>query len=195
MSETLITLGLHGLEHLDPRTKAGVVWLIRKEFEPLVNQAGKRLRITTGSHLGDLNITFVADPEAMQRKACVATNWLGADAEGTVSIGGHRAIRVCSVANPETHQRDVRRVLTNHWLMAHALANTAMHELGHFIADLDHSGDPSNYMIDGGMPPELKTLRSQREWFAGQQSFTAEQRERLVAQIRAEVWQGDITFE
>jgi hypothetical protein len=195
MSETMITLGLHGLEHLDARTKAGVVWLMRKEFEPIVNQAGKRLRITTGRHEGDLNITFTADPEEARRKACSGMAWLGDDGLRTVSVGGHRSLRVCSVADPETQQRDLRRVLTNHWLMAHALANTAMHELGHFIADLEHSTDPKNYMITGSLAPEQRNIRSVREFFAGQQSFTPEQRQKLVVQLRSEEWLGDITFE
>lgn len=194
MSESMITLGLHGLEHLDARTKAGVVWLMRKEFEPIVNEAGKRLRITTGRHHGDLNLTFTADPWAERRQLCT-DGWLGDDGATTVSIGGHRAIRVCSAANPETQKRDIRRVLTNHWLMAHAMANTAMHELGHFIADLDHSPDPTNYMVTGGLPVAQKNIRSQREFFAGQQSFTPEQRQKLVAQLRSEQWLGDITFE
>jgi len=194
MSETMITLGLHGLEQLDARTKAGVVWLMRKEFEPIVNEAGKRLRITTGRHWGELNIVFTADP-LDQRKVCPVSTWLGDDALRTVSIGGHRSLRVCGVEDPETHKRDIRHVLTNHWLLAHALANTAMHELGHFIADLDHSPDSRNYMITGALPPEQKTLRSQREFYAGQQSFTLEQREKLVAQLRTEQWLGDISFD
>lgn len=195
MSETMITLSLHGLEQLDPRIKAGVVWLMRKGFEPIVNEAGKRLRITTGRLQGDLNITFMEDAWARQRTPCASTVWLGDDGLRTVSVGGHRSLRVCSVADPVTHQRDIRRVLTNHWLMAHAMANTAMHELGHFIADLEHSIDSKNYMIDGALPPEQKNIRSQREFYAGQQSFTPEQRQRLVAQLQSEKWLGDITFE
>jgi len=195
VSETTITLGLHGLENLDERTKAGVVWLMRKEFEPIVNEAGKRLRITTGGHRGDLNLTFEAEPKAARRKACTGIAWLGEDGGGIVSIGGHQSLRVCGPIDPATRQRDIRRILTNHWLMAHALANTAMHELGHFIADLDHSTDSRNYMITGDQPVEQRTITSQREFFAGQQSFTAEQRAKLVAQLRTEEWLGDITFE
>jgi hypothetical protein len=194
VSEKTITLSLHGLDNLDDKTKAGVVWLFRKEFEPIVNEAGKTLRITTGQHRGDLNLSFNADPAQETKKACVNV-FLGEDGTGSVSIGGHKNLRVCSPPDPKTGKRDIRRILTNHWLLAHALANTGMHELGHFIADLDHSTDGTNYMVDGSAPLAERNIRNRREWFAGQQNFTAEQRQNLVAQLKTEEWLGDFTFE
>ncbi len=195
MSEKSITLALHGLDNLDEKTKAGVVWLFRKEFEPIVNEAGKTLRITTGRHRGDLNLSFDAEPQAAARKPCTGIAWLGEDGSGGVSIGGHQSLRVCGPVDPDSKKRDIRRVLTNFWLMAHALANTGMHELGHFIADLDHSTDPQNYMVTDSLPVGERNIRSQRKFFAGQQSFTAEQRQKLVAQLKTEEWLGDITFD
>lgn len=194
MSETAITLALHGLENLDEKTRAGLVWLMRREFEPIVSDAGKRLRITTGDLQADLNISFDAEPEAAGRRACTGIVWLGEDVTGSVSIGGHQSLRVCGPADPGTRRRDVRRVLTNHWLMAHSLANTAMHELGHFIADFEHSTDPRNYMVTGSLPVRQRNIRSQREFFAGQKSFTAEQRQALATQLRTEQWLGDMTI-
>jgi hypothetical protein len=75
--------------------------------------------------------------------------------------------------------------------LARALANTAIHELGHFIASLDHSSDSHKYMITGEAPKKDRTRTSQRDFFAGHKSFTTDQKAKLVAQIRKREWLGD----
>jgi hypothetical protein len=75
--------------------------------------------------------------------------------------------------------------------LGRALANTAIHELGHFIAFLDDSHDHSNYMITGGISKNERTRSNQRELFAGHKSFNAQQKVQIVAQFNTKVWLGE----
>jgi hypothetical protein len=190
MSE--LHLALHGLEVVSPRLRQEVVYIIRREFEPFVVEAGRTLRLTVGSSHGDLNLEF--DTTSPPGRICQNTV-LGEDGTGSVFVIAHRDLRVCGPRDERTGRRDTRRFLTNRWLLARAIANTAIHELGHFIADLDHSADSSNYMITGSPPVSRRSLATQREHWAGRKSFTDLQRQRLVAQIRANHWLGDFTVE
>jgi hypothetical protein len=191
MSEPL-RLILHGLDGVSSRLREEIVYIIRQEFEPLVNEADRTLRLIVGSVHGDLNVHF--DTESPAGRVCQNTI-LGECGTGSVYVEAHRNLRVCDARNPRTGQRDTRRFLTRDWLLGRALANTALHELGHFIGNLDHSADRSNYMVTGSMPTEQRTIGSQRDDWAGQKSFTPVERVRLVAQIRAGVWLGDFTVE
>jgi hypothetical protein len=191
MSEPL-RLVLHGLDGVSSRLREEIVYIIRQEFEPLVNDAGRTLRLIVGSAHGDLNIHF--DTESPPGRVCHNTI-LGECGTGSVFVEAHRNLRVCDARDPHTGQQDTRRFLTHDWLLGRALANCALHELGHFIANLDHSADRSNYMVTGSIPVEERTIRSQRHDWAGQKSFTPAQRIQLVAQIRTGVWLGDFTVE
>src|SRR5271169_138804 len=85
-----------------------------------------------------------------------------------------------------------RRLLTNDRLMGRALANTALHELGHFIGNFDHSSDPTNYMVTGQPPVAQRTISTQRVWWAGPQHFSPEQQEKIIQQLKLKEWLRDI---
>jgi hypothetical protein len=123
-----------------------------------------------------------------------ALSFLGEDAGETVFVKAHQDLRVCGPIDQKTRKQDHRKVLTTFWLLGPALANTAIHELGHFIADLEHVSDSTNFMSTMGPPKEKRTLKIQREFWAGNQMFTAEQKKQLVKQIREENWLGDMTI-
>lgn len=104
-------------------------------------------------------------------------------------------LRVCGLADPKTGQRDLCRFLNKDWLLGRALANTALHELGHFIADLDHTTTANNYMFTGGIPKDQGNIRSQRETWAGAKTFTLDQRAKIVQQLKQQQWLGDMVIE
>jgi len=187
-----IHLALHGLEELGDRLRSEVVVNIRHEFEPLVNEAGMTLVLTTGRGLGDLNMDF--DTTTPPDPPCTLT-FLGEDAGHSVWVRAHQNLRVCGLPNPKTDKRDVRRFLTNDWLLGRALANTALHELGHFTADLDHTDTPSNYMFTGGIPKDQRNLQSQRQTWAGKKTFTPDQRAKIVEQLKVKRWLGDMVIQ
>ncbi len=191
MSESL-HLALHGLDRLSDRLRREIVYIIRQEFEPLVREAGRTLRLTTGATRGDLNLDF--DSESPPGRVCRNTV-LGEDASGLIFVRGHANLRICGERDPGTGRRDTRRFLTTSWLLGRALANTALHELGHFIANLDHVADSNNYMMTGGLPVSERNIRSQREFWAERKSFDSNQRQRLINQIRTGEWLGDFTIE
>jgi hypothetical protein len=188
-SKHSIRLALHGLGKLSERVQHEIIWIIRVEFGPIVTAAGARLRIIPAVHShGDLNIDF--DSDSPPGKVCGATV-LGEDAAGVIYVKAHRELRVCGKADAHG-KRDTRRFLTTDVLLGRALANSAIHELGHFIADLDHASDAHNYMMTFGIPRANRTLRTQRQTWAGKQSFTPEQKHQLVTQLRARRWLGDL---
>ena len=187
-----IHLALHGLEGVSDRLRSEVVVIIRREFEPLVREAGMTLLLTTGRGVGELNMDF--DTTTPPDPPCTLT-FLGEDAGHAVWVRAHRNLRVCGLANPTTGRRDLRPFLTADWLLGRALANTALHELGHFTADLDHTGTPDNYMFTGGIPKEQRNLRSQRQTRAGVKSFTPDQRAKIVKQLKLKQWLGDMVIE
>ena len=187
-----VRLNLSGLNRIGPKTQSEIVVKMRQVLDPIFQEAGKRLIITTGTHRGDLNIDFDSDTKSTGRDVC-GFSILGEDAGETVFVRAHRDLRVCGPIDPKTQKRDTRRVLTTFWLLGPALANTAIHELGHFIADLDHVTDSTNFMSTMGPPKETRTLKTQREFWAGSQMFTTEQKKRLVKQIKEGNWLGDMT--
>ena len=187
-----IRLALRGLDSVSDRARAEVVFIIRRELEPLVKRAGKSLLLTVGRSPGDLMLEFASttppDPP------CKFTI-LGADADRIVYVQSHRNLRVCGKRDPITKQRDMRRILTTDVLLGRALANTGLHELGHFIADLEHNKSIINYMYTGDLPVGQRNILTRRENFAGVQTFTEEQKQKIVAQIKDQKWLGDITIE
>jgi len=188
-----IHLALHGLDGVSERLRSEVVVIVRQEFEPLVREAGVTLVLTTGRAAGDLNMDF--DTTSPPAKACNPITILGEDAGQSVWVRAHQNLRVCGVMNPKTGKQDTRRFLTTDWLLGRALANTTLHELGHFIADLDHTGDQANYMFTTGIPREQRSLRTQRQVWAGAKTFTPDQRGKIVQQLKVKQWLGDFTIE
>jgi hypothetical protein len=191
-SPVTIHLALHGLDGVTERLRSEIVVIVRHEFEPLVKEAGMSLILSTGRGTGDLNMDF--DTTEPADPPCHLT-FLGEDAGHSVWVEAHRNLRVCSAKDPKTGKRDLRRFLTTDPLLGRALANTALHELGHFIADLDHTAEIGNYMFTWGIPPAQRTLQSQRHAWAGQKTFTADQRAKIVRQLKAREWLGDMSVE
>jgi hypothetical protein len=190
-----LRLNLSGLDRVGLKTQSEILVEMRQTLDPILKDAGKRLIITTGAHRGDLNLDFDSDTDTTGGKICSGGgSILGEDAGEAVFVRAHRDLRVCGPIDPATRKRDTRRVLTASWLLGPALANTAIHELGHFIADLEHVNDPTNFMSTMGPPKEQRTLKSQRAFWAGKQEFTGEQKRRLVKQIKEENWLGDMTI-
>src|ERR1041384_1476890 len=135
-----VRLNLSGLNRLGPKTQAEIIVKVRQVLDPIFHEAGKRLIITTGNQRGDLNIDFDSDTNTKGSDVC-ALSLLGEDAGETVFVRAHRDLRVCGPIDSKTRKQDTRKILTAFWLLGPALANTAIHELGHFIADLEHVND------------------------------------------------------
>jgi hypothetical protein len=157
---------------------------------PLVEKAGKKLSITRGPIRDDLNLEYDSDTVSTSNFKGICAGGLsilGEDAGETVFVHAAKELRVCNL------QRDPRKVLTTSWLLGPALGNTGIHELGHFIANLDHVGDSMNFMSEGGPPKEKRTLANQREFWAGRKTFTPQQEEQLIARLKDEQWQGGMT--
>jgi hypothetical protein len=188
MGSSAIWLNLTGLDQLDIKTHSEIVVRIRHVLEPLCKAAGKTLTITKGPHRGDLNLDFDSDtPPDNKGNPCGGFGGLGEDAGEQVVVRAHQNLRVCGPVDPRTGRRDLRRVLTTSWLLGPALATTALHELGHFIARLDHLEDPNNIMSTGESQPKVadRTMRTQQKFWAGNLTFNA--------QLKTEQWLGGIT--
>ena len=179
-------LALHGLDALHPRISDEIVCLFRHEFEPIVQAAGRSLTISLRRTTnGDLDIQFDARSDFRQAPKCGFV-MLG-ESSGAVMIEAHRSLASCTT-DPRTARLLRRRVLTYDVLLGRALFNTAMHELGHIVAALEHVREPGNYMVTGNPPVWLRTRSGRREFFGGHKRFTVEQQERMVAQIRLGTW-------
>lgn len=194
-----VWLNLTGLDKVSPKTRSEVIVAIRQALGPLVEAAGRSLTITTGPHRGDLSIDFdsTTPPHPNEGKlpnseGVCGVSLMGEDAGETVFVRAHRDLRVCGPVNPATGKRDTRRVLTTSWLLGPALANTAMHELGHFIANLDHVNGSGNFMTISGPPKDKRTMATQREFWAGKMVFSQEQKQRLIEQLKKKEWLGDL---
>ena len=116
---------------------------------------------------------------------------LGDDNSGYVTIAGHKHLRVCGPKDPTSGQRDIRRVLATDKLFSRGLANTALHELGHFIADLPDNSISGNYMSTGGPQGAQRTLPNMRAFFGTRLQWSPEQRSKLVECLRKGTYLGD----
>jgi hypothetical protein len=193
-----IWLTCTGLDDLEAKTHSEVVVRLRQVLEPLCREAGKTLGIAKGGIRGDLNLEFDSETDTRARDLCSSSGLgsiLGEDAGEAVFVRAHQDMRVCGPVNPKTGTRDMRRFLNASWLLGPALANTGLHELGHFIANLEHTTDPGNIMSDGFSKPKLaeRTIKTQREFWAAPQTFNEDQRRRLVAQLKSGAWLGGMT--
>jgi hypothetical protein len=193
-----VWLNCTGLDDLDVKTHSEVVVRLRQVMEPLCRDAGKTLTITKGDHRGDLNLDFDPDTDTRARVPCSGRGLgsiLGEDAGESVFVRAHRDLPVCGPVDPKTKRRDTRRFLTTSWLLGPALANTALHELGHFIANLQHTREPMNIMFDGPdpFPVAERTIKNQREFWGTPWTFNDDQKRRLVMQLTIGVWLGGMT--
>ena len=166
-----VWLNCTGLDDLDAKTHSEVVVRLRQVLEPLCKDAGKTLTITKGDHRGDLNLDFDSDTDTRARELCPSSglgNLLGEDAGEAVFVRAHQDMRVCGPVDPKTNTRDTRRFLNASWLLGPALANTGLHELGHFIANLEHTTDPTNIMSDGCSKPSWRSATSRPSASSGE---------------------------
>lgn len=184
----MLHLSLHGVHKLSSGVQKELIWQIRRQFEPLVNEAGKKLKLTVGGSQGELNINF--DSDTTHHEVC-GGGVLGEGAAGDVDVNAHRNLRVCGPVDPHTGIRDTRHILGSSRYLARALANSALHELGHFVANLEDCRDLTNYMTTIGPNTSQRTMKSMRDWLAGPQSFTSDQHGKMVTQLRKAEWLGD----
>jgi hypothetical protein len=78
---------------------------------------------------------------------------------------------------------------------ARALGNTAVHELGHMMAHLEHTDDPNNFMysvagLGANLPREQRTRETMRRHWARLLSFDASQSKRLMCAMQIGYFPG-----
>lgn len=184
-----LKLALHGTSQLNQKTRDEIIWIVKHEFGALVSEAGKHLRVMLGPSLGDLNMTF--DTKSPAPPPC-SGGVLGFDSEQMVEVKATRDLRVCT-KNAKTGARDMRRFLAADRVLARALANTVLHELGHCVANLeDEPHNTGNYMLTLGPPANERSMQKKRNYYAGHQSFREDQKKKIIQQLRAGVWLGDL---
>jgi hypothetical protein len=193
-----IWLNLTGLDELDSKTHSEVVVRLRHILEPLCKDASKTLTITKGNFRGDLNLDFDSETDTIAKDGCDSKlgNILGEEGGESVFVRAHQDLRVCGPIDSSTGSRDTRRILTASWLLGPALATTGLHELGHFIAQLEHFEDPMNIMNTGKSQPKLadRTLKTQREFWAANSTFNDNQKQKLIAQLKTGVFLGGMSI-
>lgn len=167
---------------------AAVEQTIRDGIGPLVTEAGRKLKFSTGSPRDDVLLTFTDAPQVM--RPCEGMLILGIEGGGVVFVDAHTQMRVCGGASPlETlfgAQDDA---------MAHAIGNTAMHEMGHRLASLDHAPDPGNFLysapgIGANLPAAQRSRENLRKHFGGKKQFNGEQRKALLQAIASGYYSG-----
>jgi hypothetical protein len=124
-----IRLAFHNLGKFHARVADDIIWITKRVFEPVALEAGQTFRITRGPGLGDLNITF---DFTTPYKMC-QVNDFGEEGEKVYALV-HRDWRVCGPTRAADGTRDLRKFMSGDRRLGRALANTAIHELGHFIA-------------------------------------------------------------
>jgi hypothetical protein len=185
-----LTLVLHGLIWLSRPQRHYVIEFVKRDLEPLAKKAGRNLQIKWWGKnpTGELNIYLV---KGQKPKQMCGFEILGDDNSGYVSIAGHLYLRVCGPSDPRTGKRDTRRVLTTDRMFAQALANTTLHELGHFIADLEDNRIPGNFMSTLGPKNSERTLQTMRKYFGARLQWTKDQHTKLVGCLRSGTYLGD----
>jgi outer membrane protein OmpA-like peptidoglycan-associated protein len=178
---------------LIPRASV-VIKTIEDALAPLVRQAGRELKIVRSVLPGTGDVTLTFDPGGRGQRPCQMLI-LGMDGGGEIFVGAHRDLRVCSgiVLNAQgqpDHQSQLEHVFEfNEPEFAVAVANTAIHELGHIMAQLPHVNDFSNFMHSAGrlgsdLPQNMRTRKTMRQHYAQRGRFDAAQSAKLVCAIQ-----------
>jgi hypothetical protein len=169
-----------------------LVSTIREALAPLVQQAGRELKIVQQRILpqqGELTITFF--PGGGGPRLC-GVRILGQDAGGAVWVGAHEAMRACGDIHGDPqdpqdldHSSQIDPLFDNgEPEFARFVANTAVHELGHIMANLEHSLDRYNFMSNEDLPFELRNRDNLRQFYSSRLHFDAAQVHRLVCAIQ-----------
>jgi hypothetical protein len=179
MAAKELVLTLHDTHLLNSAQREEFRAEVLRQLETLVRQAGRTLRVVmrpgNRSMRSELNLTLSDGGRPLHK---CGPRILGEDGMGDVDIAAHYYGRVCGPT------KDERRVLITDQLLAKALANTALHELGHFIAGLEHSEDLNNYMTTVGPVGGARTFKSVQGWYAGPKTWTQDQRDKLIEALR-----------
>ena len=162
-----------------------LIQIIRDSILPASKEAGRRLVIhrTVGSGSGD-RVLYFTNIAGSNAKPC-GLDFLG-DQGGTIDIGAHKDVRVCGPVLGSSSP--IERVFEDDDpILTRSIANTAVHELGHMIADLDHVDDPKNYMCWKAVliPVSMRNRKNVRQAIGGPKYFIQSQIERLVEAIRS----------
>ena len=177
---------LNGGIALNQPQRAALIKWIKHGLGDIVSEAGKNLIVTIpkgkkspppGPGAYRIDIFLETEPDPGRNCGFV----LGMCGSGHVSITRHRNMGICGT-NPKTRNK---RFITTDELLGHALANTVLHEIGHLISYFDDNRVTGNFMSTVGPKRENRTLKTQREFFAGTMKWTAEQKKSLVANIKA----------
>ncbi len=172
-----------------------LVETIRRSLQPLVQSAGRELTIerSIGLTQGDLTLTF--SPEGHESRPC-GLLFLGVEGGGLIYVGAHKDLRVCGGPVTDASGRmdytpGIERVFEDDEPeFARAVANTALHEIGHMLAQLEHSPDPRDFMITGSPPRERRTRRYMREFFGGEKRFSDKDKPALICALRTGHYRG-----
>ena len=145
-----VYLLLNGALALNQPQRDSLVKWIRFGLEPLVKKARKILHIKLVDHPKQLvappdtastfHLQLNFQTEEIPEKKCGLV--LAECNTGEISITKIRYMGVCGL-DPNTRNRPF---LTTDELLGHALANTALHELGHLIGNFDDNRENGNYM-------------------------------------------------
>lgn len=175
------------------------VKVIDDAMQGIVRRAGRQLRTvrTTANDAGDLTLDFLRSGH--ERVPC-AVLFLGVEGGGMVWVGAHEDIRVCgSPTRGDDGEMDytptIQRVFDpSEAPFARAVANTALHEIGHLLAELEHTPDPANYLFstDRGavLPKAQRSRESLEELYAGPKTFNETQQRAMVCAVRSGYYAG-----
>lgn len=160
--------------------------VIREAFAPLTEQAQRTLKFSSGSDSSDdVTITFT---DIEQRVVpCKGQRLLLGNEGGTaVFASAHLEVRVC---RNQTPGEPVFQAADTD--LARALGNTAVHELGHRLASLEHTSDAANFMFDDPGPGKATLTREQlRQRLAGKKTWDDQQRGALTEAIGTGYYSG-----
>ncbi len=167
----------------------GVTWpvveqVVREAFESIARDAGRPLRLNTGNSqsAADVTISFTDtnNPPVPCQSRMIILGIVGQ----SVFVNVHLQLRTCTgnAPGPVLYKATDRD-------FALALGNTAAHELGHRLANLDEVGDLGNMMFKetegSGSSPHLRSRAAALTRLSGKKSWNAAQREALVLAIRS----------
>jgi hypothetical protein len=181
-----VQIVLNGAKDLNKAQRASLVKWIKHGLGDIASQAGKPLLVSIpmgkkppAAASGTYHIEIFLEAEPPPKRRCGFV--LGMCGSGWVSITNHKYLGICGT-NSKTRNT---RIITTDELLGHALANTVLHEVGHLVSFFDDNKISGNFMSTIGPPRATRTLKTQREFFAGTMSWSEDQKKSLVKNIKA----------